>query len=114
MLKDRLQQVLDRAHGQHEYRYDRDQYGQREYWTASLIGDCEDFALWCRDALAQQGVAADLVLCGVDNPAGDHLVVHVDGLILDNRHRWVMRQDDLPYAWIKIGKPDGTWYMIED
>lgn len=113
MLKDALQQVLDLAHSQHEYVTDAQQYGKREHWTVGLTGDCEDFALWCRDRLNQRGITADLVYCKTE-AGGGHLVLHVDGWILDNRHGWVMRQDDLPYAWIKIGKPDGTWYMIED
>ena len=112
MLKDTLQLVLNAAHAQHEYHYDKDQYGISEYWTADLVGDCEDFALWCRDRLEQQGIQPDLVFCRVET-GGGHLVLHVDGWILDNRYKWVMRQDDLPYEWVRIGKPDGTWYRIE-
>ncbi|MET3998822.1 transglutaminase-like cysteine peptidase [Marinobacterium sp. MBR-109] len=113
MLK-QLQAVLDDAHNQHEYHYDHDRYGISEYWTVDLVGDCEDFALWSRDQLEQQGIHPDLVFCRVET-GGGHLVLHVDGWILDNRHKWVMRQDDLPYEWVKMGVPNGDaydWYEV--
>ncbi len=113
MLKNKLQQVLDAAHGQHEYRFDRDQYGVSEHWAADLAGDCEDFALWCRGQLDQQGLAADLVYCKTETGEG-HLVLHVSGWILDNRHRWLQCQDDLPYQWISMSQPGGTWHTVEE
>lgn len=111
MLKDTLQEVLDAAHSQHRYVYDKDRYGLSEYWTTDLVGDCEDFALWCRDQLEAKGILSDLVFCRTED-GGGHLVLHVYGWILDNRHKWVMRQDDLPYEWVKIGKPDGRWFTV--
>ena len=112
MLKDTLQSVLELAHSQHEYRYDIDQYGKIEHWEVGLVGDCEDFALWCRQQLDDYGIPSDLVYCKTETGEG-HLVLHVYGWILDNRHRWVMRQDDLPYEWLRIGKPDGRWWLIK-
>jgi len=112
VLKNTLQQVLDLAHSQHEYRYDRDQYGKVEHWAAGLVGDCEDFALWCRQSLSERGIPSDLIYCKTEN-GGGHLVLHVDGWILDNRHGWVMSKDDLDYTWISLGRPDGVWLAIE-
>lgn len=114
MLKDTLQEVLDWAHSHHQYRYDKDQYGLNEHWTADLVGDCEDFALACRDRLEARGINPDLVFCRVET-GGGHLVLHVDGWILDNRYKWVMRQDDLPYEWVRMGVPNGDsydWYEV--
>ncbi|MOA15538.1 hypothetical protein D3C78_1356990 [compost metagenome] len=51
------------------------------------------------------------MLCRAETGEG-HLVCSVDGQILDNRHTWVMRRDDLPYTWISLGAPDGTWRKI--
>jgi predicted transglutaminase-like cysteine proteinase len=110
-MEKRLQAVLDEAHAQHSYVIDDDQYRRPEYWEAGLVGDCEDFALWCRERLAAQGVESDLVYCKLEN-GKNHLVLSVDGWILDNRHVWVIRRDDLRYDWISLGKPDGTWLMI--
>jgi len=110
MLK-QLQAVLDRAHRGHVYVGDRVLHQVAEHWAAGLIGDCEDFALWCRRELAEQGIASDLILCRTEAGEG-HLVCSVDGYILDNRHKWVMRRDDLRYAWLSAGAPDGTWRRI--
>lgn len=106
-----LQTVLDRAHTGHTYVQDQAQYQRPEHWTTSLVGDCEDFALWCRQELAVHGIASDLIFCLTEQGEG-HLVLSVDGYILDNRHRWVMRRDDLDYTWISLGKPDGTWFAV--
>jgi predicted transglutaminase-like cysteine proteinase len=110
MLK-QLQTVLDRAHRGHRYIRDADQYHRPEHWTVSLTGDCEDFSLHCRQELAAKGIDSDLVLCRTETGEG-HLVCSVAGYVLDNRHKWVKRRDDLPYQWISLGKPDGTWHAI--
>lgn len=110
-VKDLLQQVLDEAHASHVYVADEDKYGVPEHWEVDLEGDCEDFALAVRAELADIGIPSDLVLCQTENGIG-HLVVSVDGWILDNRHAWVIAQQDLPYTWLKLGEPDGTWYEI--
>lgn len=106
-----LQAVLDRAHRGHTYVADAQLHGVPEHWDIDLVGDCDSFALWCRAELAGQGIAADLILCRTETGEG-HLVCSVDGHILDNRHKWVMRRDDLPYAWLSAGSPDGTWRRI--
>lgn len=112
MLKN-LQKVLDEAHEGHKYIRDIDQYNKREHWELGLKGDCEDFALWCRKRLLDlYNIESDLIYCKTETGVG-HLVISVDGWILDNRHKWVTSRDKLPYTWLKIGKPDGTWYKIK-
>lgn len=111
MLTATLQQVLDAAHRGHRYISDRELHGVLEHWDVALVGDCDSFALWCRHELAQRGIAADLVLCRTESGTG-HLVCSVDGWILDNRHPWVQRRDDLPYQWLSLGRPDGAWRAI--
>lgn len=106
-----LQAVLDAAHRGHVYITDQVLHGVLEHWAVELVGDCDSFALWCRQALAQRGIAADLILCRTETGEG-HLVCSVDGWILDNRHTWVMRRDDLPYTWLSAGGPDGRWHLI--
>ena len=108
----KLQAVLDAAHRGHRYVTDQAQYQRPEHWDTGLLGDCEDFALWCRQQLAAQGIAADLVLCRTETGAG-HLVCSVAGYILDNRRTWVTSRDDLPYVWLTLGTPDGTWHQID-
>lgn len=106
-----LQAVLDNAQADHVYVSDQALHGVAERWGVGLLGDCEDFALWCRAALQARGIASDLVLCRTERGEG-HLVCSVEGYILDNRHAWVMRRDDLAYEWISLGAPDGTWKEI--
>ncbi len=106
-----LQSVLDQAHAGHVYVTDQDKHGIPEDWRPELIGDCDSFALWCRNRLREQGVEADLVFCRTETGAA-HLVCSVGGWVLDNRHRWVMRRDDLEYEWLSLGTPAGTWLKI--
>ena len=102
-MQEMLQAVLDRAHRGHIYVTDREQYQRPEHWTAGLVGDCEDFALWCRQELSALEIEADLVYCTTETGEG-HLVCSVDGWVLDNRYRWLQRRDDLPYTWISLGR----------
>lgn len=110
MLKT-LQKVLDQAHRGHRYIRDFDQYKVAEFWSKSLVGDCEDFALTIREMLEMEGIESDLVHCITETGEG-HLVVSVKGWILDNRYKWVMNRSDLNYKWLKVGKPDGRWFEI--
>ena len=109
---DMLQSVLNDAHKGHTYVTDSEQYGLPDYWEASLVGDCEDFALWCRDRLKEKGIESNLVYCKTET-GGHHLVLSVDGYILDNRSLWVRSRNDVPYKWISIRLPNGAWYSIE-
>lgn len=111
MLEKMLQAVLNKAHDGHTYVTDKEQYGLEEYWTNSLVGDCEDFSIAVRELLKEINIESDLIYCKDENGEG-HLVCSVDGWILDNRHKWLQRRDDLPYTWLRLGKPDGTWYEI--
>jgi predicted transglutaminase-like cysteine proteinase len=112
--RETLQSILDRAHQGHDYKTDRELHGKREHWTVSLEGDCEDFALWCRKTLKDEyGISSDLVFCKTET-GGYHLVLSVEGWILDNRRYFVTPKDNLPYTWLKIGRPNGTWYDLTE
>ena len=107
-----LQEVLDKAHNGHVYVRDIDKHGKLEDWRIELVGDCDSFALWCRDELKKHDIESDLVYCLTETGEG-HLVCSVDGYILDNRYVWVMAQQEMPYTWLKLGKPDGSWHIIK-
>jgi len=110
VIKNTLQDVLDRAHRGHGYITDEDKHGVPEDWRIELAGDCDSFAMWCRQELRLLGIESTLVFCGVNNPLGDHLVcATMDGWVLDNRHKWVTSRDDLNYYWISLLK-DGEWH----
>lgn len=110
-LKKILVAVLAQAHAEHIYIPDKEQYGLREHWVASLEGDCEDFALWCKETLETQwDIDTDLIFCRTEK-GGGHLVASVDGWILDNRYKYVLSKDEMNYCWEKLGR-DGVWYDI--
>lgn len=106
-----LKKVLRDAHSGHRYVSDRAQHDKPEHWTPSLTGDCEDFALWCRDTLKKHGIEADLVECLTEDKER-HLICSVDGWVLDNRFPYLVAKHELRYKWIKLGR-NGMWYNIE-
>ncbi len=66
-----------------------------------LRDDCDGFCLACRVLLRQLNIANRLVYCEVDG--GGHLVVEVEGWILDNRQRTVVANTLLnQYRWLRI------------
>lgn len=113
-LANLLQGILDEAHQNHTYIPDQQQYGREEFWTPNTIGDCEDFALACRQLLKQRhGLDSNLIYCLTETKE-PHLVLSKEGWILDNRHRFVTRRNALfGYTWIAAGLPDGHWYRIK-
>jgi predicted transglutaminase-like cysteine proteinase len=107
-----LQQVLDQAHAGHTYVTDQVRHGLPEHWAPELVGDCDSFALWCRDQLKSHGIETSLVYCRTETGEGHLVCSTADGWVLDNRHAWVTRRDALPYTWISLGHPDGQWLTI--
>ena len=106
-----LGDVLAEAHRGHKYFTDDEKYQKIEHWTPDLEGDCDDFALWCKQELDNRGIDADLVECLTETEQR-HLVCSVDGWVLDNRYRYLMRRDELKYTWLKIGR-NGVWYKVQ-
>ncbi|SEJ46885.1 transglutaminase-like cysteine proteinase BTLCP [Pseudomonas linyingensis] len=106
-----LQDVLDKAHRGHRYVADREQYQRPEHWQTGLIGDCEDFALWCRNQLAVRGVSSELLWCRTET-GEQHMALYAQGWVLDNRSKWVRRSQDVNYTWLGLGEPDGTWREV--
>tara|TARA_B110000211_G_C14056131_1_gene543453 strand:+ start:1222 stop:1614 length:393 start_codon:yes stop_codon:yes gene_type:complete len=117
LLREDLEEILTTVHWEarqgHTYIPDKEQYGVREYWKVDLIGDCEDFALWCKQKLEKDyGIDTDLIFCKTET-GGGHLVASVEGWILDNRYDWVLSKDDIPYEWLKLGRK-GIWYDLTE
>lgn len=103
-----LQSVQSQAQRRHRYVPDRE-----EFWQDSLEGDCEDYAIHVHLELARRGIPSHLVLARAET--GEvHIVVSVDGWILDNRHFWVRPREELPYEWFAQGGLQGEWGLIAD
>ena len=68
-----------------------------------LRDDCDGFCLACRMLLRKRGIASRLVYCEIRG--GGHLVVEVEGWILDNRQATVVPNTLLNkqgYRWLRI------------
>jgi predicted transglutaminase-like cysteine proteinase len=66
-----------------------------------LRDDCDGFCLACRVLLRDMGIASRLVYCELGRSG--HLVVEVQGWILDLRQRGVVANTLLPhYRWLRI------------
>jgi len=95
---------------------------QGEHWqmpppnysgTQTIRDDCDGFCLACRTLLRKQGIKSRLVYCEIKG--GGHLVVEVDGWILDNRQRTVVANTLLTnYRWLRISgyEPGEPWREI--
>ena len=69
--------------------------------SQTLTDDCDGFCLACRTLLRKAGIPNRLVYCEIEESG--HLVVEVDGWILDNRQRVVMPNTLLKeYVWLAI------------
>lgn len=104
------------------YEPDATAWGKAEFWAGAkaraaqhrpdhkLHGDCDDFAILCRDKLAERGIKSNLVKCFVPG-RGFHLVASADGWIFDCLSDSVVSRELLNYRWIEECI-DGKWYEI--
>jgi predicted transglutaminase-like cysteine proteinase len=103
------------------YVTDEKQYGVIEKWVQpgdpyNVTGDCEDFALACRQLLRENNLPSRLVYCEDETGAG-HLVLESSGHILDNRQRTVVSMQKLHavgYKFIRISgfEPGDDWRKL--
>lgn len=85
--------------------------------TQMLRDDCDGFSLACRCLLRSANIPSRLVYCEVRHRGRDfgHLVVEVEGWILDNRESTVVPNTVLhDYTWLRISgySPKQSWYEI--
>jgi len=107
-LFNKLKKIHKRVFKGFEYITDKEQYSNIEKWVIpenpdKVKGDCEDFGLAIRTLLIEESIPCRLVFCYDETGAG-HLVVSVDGWILDNRQTKVVTRDRLEkrgYIFIK-------------
>lgn len=117
-----LQKVFMSCKAGYVYEPDLEAWGKTEFWAGvkartaqrtpdgRLHGDCDDFAILCKDRLAEVGLEGHLVACIVPEYGG-HLVTVIDGWIFDCRQNSVIARDMLDYNWLAECK-DGKWYEV--
>lgn len=86
-----------------------------DYEGEHIKGDCKVHALLCRHELRKLDTDSRLVICLTETGAV-HCVLEIDGWIMDNRHKEVMRRDDLKYTWIERSgvHPGDEWHLIQN
>jgi len=122
-----LQHILAWVQWRFDYTSDILQRGVPEHWidTDELAAldtagrdtfkdDCDGHALACRYQCRKLGIPNRLVFCQTET-GGYHLVLEVDGWILDNRYKRVMARDDVLYRWIKMSgfEKGDPWHEIK-
>jgi len=78
----------------HVYVSDMEQYGVDDYWTPSLTGDCEDYALWM-----QERVGGRLLYVRIESKDA-HIVLDVGGKMVDNLSRKVYPRSEMKHKLI--------------
>ena len=106
------------------YVTDQELWNQIDHWEKydelpdpgqPFKGDCDCFAMMARKWCRKLNIPSQLVYCKVETGEG-HLVLAVEGWILDNRQEGVRSRKDLPYKWRSIsgferGEP---WELLYD
>ena len=116
---DRINRTLN---GQIRPEDDAEHYGRADYWTipADGYGDCEDYALAKRKALADAGYSLRaLRMAVVDTPnEGRHAVLTVatdkGDLVLDNLRDDVTSWNETGYRWVSRQDGSGGWVSFAD
>lgn len=109
-----------------DYTSDIEQRGLPEHWVGvselkdldsmarrTFKDDCDGHALACRYQCRKLGIPSRLVFCQTETWEY-HLVLEVEGWILDNRRRWVIDRDHCDYTWISmsgVNKGD-PWHEV--
>lgn len=116
-----LQEVLDFNHRRFSYTSDRKQFDVGDYWNelvpdeGHFEGDCDDFAIACRNRIAnlRPELNPRLLDCFTET-GGRHLVCYADGWVLDNRHKMIQDWTKLGYRWVRISgiNPGDPWRSI--
>lgn len=89
-----IEQQHAAAMRRHIYISDMDQYGLDDVWVPSIKGDCEDYALWMRERVGGR-------LLYVRTEQGQaHIVLNVDGKIIDNLSRDVYPRSEMKHKLI--------------
>ena len=86
-----------------QYVSDPEKYGMADFWTQAPVtrriflgqtvykrffGDCEDFAILCREKLEEKGFLSRLVLCRTEGDGGLHIFCLVGEVVMDVRFKW--------------------------
>jgi predicted transglutaminase-like cysteine proteinase len=85
----------------------------QERWSiAPVRGQCHDYAVTKQWLLAAFGIKSQLAeVVAMENE--HHLVLVVDGLVLDNLTSLIKKREDVRYVWVRQQSPDRPDFWIE-
>jgi len=94
-----------KAHKQHQYVSDEQQYGKVDAWKPSLKGDCEDYALYMRERvggalLDVTTVTGEKHMVLIVNGVFDDKKKPVSGLIVDNQSKTVYPVSQMTHKFV--------------
>ena len=115
--------AFSQVHGGFEYVPDEEQHGRREDWRlpedcGEVTGDCDDFAIACRELLQEQGHRPRLLFCKAETGEG-HLICVLGKMALDNRMDSpveILSLVERGYTLVSVSgtQPGDPWREIED
>ena len=84
----------------------------RETWSIGPVsGQCHDYAVTKQWLLAGLGIVSRLAeVVAMENE--HHLVLLVDGLVLDSLTPQIKRREDVRYVWVREQSPDRPDFWI--
>jgi len=121
-----LQAISDYVQWRFNYTSDIEQRGAPEHWVSSgelesldeaqkgtFKDDCDGFVLACRYQCRKVDIPNRLVFCQTETYEY-HLVLEVKGWIMDNRYKYVMPRNNVPYKWISISgyEKGDPWHKV--
>lgn len=124
-----LKRIFETAIYSFDYITDQEQFGKIEHWNCPVLdgrgriqGDCEDFALYCRKLCREAEFKTELVYCLIEPPTfgngpRGHMVLHIEGQIMDNRRMFLTTVSKLKgqgYEFIAMSGqlPGDPWHYI--
>ena len=114
-------EVFDRVKAGFRWVSDEEQFGFPEDWRIPkdfdrVTGDCDDFAIACRELLREKGYDPRLLTCSIQGVG--HLICVLGKIALDNRMRGVVEVKTLVsrhgYSMISISgrKAGDDWHSV--
>lgn len=118
-----LEEVFEEEIGRFIYTPDQELYKMPDKWIAEkdipdlpnkFRGDCEDFALACRKNLRHRGITNSRLVFCLTVEHQYHMVLEVEGWILDCLQTSVVASQDTGYGWISISgeNPGDPWRSL--
>ena len=80
-----------------------------------VVGDCDDFAIACRQLLRERGIPSRLMAC-ITETREAHVVCTSGNFVLDNRLKYVVTLSHLPrYTFLAVSgfKKGEEWRAVE-